>query len=98
MRIQSLILPVAVAAALSVSSGAMAQRQAIPVDDLPKVFQLCQSLAEEATGSLASTDEGDSEEESSGLDQALTQVDLDAITLEECKKWGFVDTNRVLVE
>lgn len=113
MRIRTLISPIALAAALSLSGGAMAQTMidgvSIPAEDLPEVQNVCDTLAAEANESISDTaddeadgDEdddneddnspegGDDEDVPSDLDQAVTSIDLNTITLEQCKDAGLV--------
>lgn len=142
MHTRNLVSSIALVAALSFSTGAMAQATVmrgveIPPDDLPEVQSLCNTLLAQANESLTANgdDEGDdadgdtsddadgdngddadgadgdngddtdmqdpaSEDESepSDLDQAVTTIDLDTITLEDCKAAGLVDTEKVVVE
>lgn len=142
MHIRNLVSPIALAAALSLSGGAMAQTtiagMEIPAADLPQVQAHCDSLAAATTESLtddaedddvdagdetgdddtggdddgsepgpnddgdddASGDDGSGEDENdpasedgeaSDLDNALTSIDLDAVTLEDCREAGLVE-------
>lgn len=137
MHIRSFISPIALAAALSLSTGAMAQTEAtvqmrgvdIPAEDLAEVQSRCNTLLAESKETMASTgndslvdDDGDDDdtdsgdadtddassddsddastddEDASGLDQALTMIDLDTITFEDCKNAGLVDSEQIVVE
>jgi hypothetical protein len=147
MHIRSFISPIALAAALSLSTGAMAQTEAtvqmrgvdIPAEDLAEVQSRCNTLLAESKETMASTgndslvddggddddadsgdaDSGDADggdadtddassddsddastddEDASGLDQALTMIDLDTITFEDCKNAGLVDSEQIVVE
>lgn len=129
MHIRSLISPIALAAALSLSTGAMAQTEAtvqmrgvdIPAEDLAEVQSRCNMLLAEANESLVSDNDEDSladdndndneddvsdgndstssdDDEISGLDQALTKIDLETITFEDCKNAGLVESNKILVK
>lgn len=112
MHIRTLISPIALAAAMSLSGGAMAQTMVggvdIPAEDLPEVQAQCDTLAAEGNESLTETaddtadgdaddDEdadntpsGGSDDDASDLDQAVTSIDLNTITLEQCKEAGLV--------
>lgn len=129
MHIRSLISPIALAAALSLSTGAMAQTEAtvqmrgvdIPAEDLAEVQSRCNMLLAEANESLVSDNDEDSladdndndneddvsdgndstssdDDEISGLDQALTKIDLETITFEDCKNAGLVESSKILVK
>lgn len=109
MHTRNLVSTIALVAALSFSGGATAQTMIggvdIPPEDLDRVQAYCNTLLAQANESLTANggDDGDDDDngdgtEPSDLDQAVTTIDLDIITLEDCKAAGLADTERVVVE
>ncbi len=100
---RSVISAIALSAAMMLSGGAFAQDtmmaqptmiggQELPEAELPRVQAQCDKLAaidrqSDATSDASDTDEAETPD---GTDQALTTVDLDLITIEDCKAAGLV--------
>lgn len=96
--ISSLVLAGAMLVAPSVlaqdtmAAPTMIGAQTISADDLPKVQAQCDTLAAIDKQSLATQDTTKNEEaeEPNGADQAMTTIDLELITIEDCKAAGLV--------
>ena len=96
--IRTLITTAAFAAALSFSGASMAQTMIngmeVSPDDLPKVQTQCDKLALDENGSPATDDniEKSYEEQKdvSQIDELTTTIDLESLTLEQCKEAGLI--------
>jgi plasmid stabilization system protein ParE len=73
----------------------------VPDEDVPRAASYCRSLASQARASLADTNgNGDSDPsggDPSGVAQALTDADLETITVQQCRDAGLVPFGRVVV-
>lgn len=88
----------AIATALTLSGGAMAQTMVggytVSDEDLPKVQAQCDTLALDENESPATADETKSETEAEAevnhIDEVTTGIDLSTITLEQCEEAGLI--------
>ena len=91
----------------AVSAQTMINGMEVSADELPRVQAQCQALTEQQqTESLVSDTEDFEEEEgqdtaddastdndsADGTNQALTTIDLDTLTLEQCQEAGLTET------
>lgn len=138
MHIRNLVSPIALAAALSFSGGALAQQPMmdgvqIPAEDLPEVQAYCENLAatelessvdmnadddaddddgaanvgadngdaDDGDAGDGDADDGDNDDnetndddddfEASGLTDALTTIDLETVSIEDCREADLID-------
>ena len=105
MQVKSIVSVIALSAALAVSGPAFAQTvvhgMTISETDMARVEALCTDLRNAANNTTAGTNEtaddsggndSDTPPAANGVDQALSDVDLAKITLEDC------DTGKIGVE
>jgi hypothetical protein len=105
MKFSALLAPLAVAATLSVSGFAFADTMVAGMNvtdaELPKVQARCDELftssstmstTEDTTAAdpAAPADGLDDAPEVNGMDQATTVIDLEVLTLENCKEAGLI--------
>jgi hypothetical protein len=104
MKLSTIVLPAVLFAGLSASGVASAHTViggwTVPDEDAPRVASYCRSLASQARSSLVGN--GDSNDDAasgdpSGLTQALTDADLETITVQQCRDAGLVPFGRVVV-
>lgn len=104
MKFSALLAPLAVAATLSVSGFALADTMVAGMNvsdaDLPKVQARCDELftSSSTMGTSEDTSAADpaapadinDAPEVDGMDQATTTIDLETLTLENCKEAGLI--------